>query len=616
MQETLHILDGKLRKAVAHMRYLPWALRLVWAAAPGWTMAWAGVLVAQGALPVATVYLTRAVVDTLVGVRATQASWSSLAPVLAPLTLLGLTLLAIELLDAVGRWLRSIQAERVQDYITHLIHTKAAAVDLAFYESPEYFDLMYRARVDASDRPLTLLESTGALVRNGITLVSMGAVLVRFGVWLPFALLVSTLPALYVVLRYAVHEHQWKVRATEAQRRAAYYDWVLTAGETAAELRLFHLAQHFQGAYRAVRERLARERRALTTAEVRRSAEASVAALLVTGASVVWVVWQALQGRVTFGDLVLFYQAFSQGQHLMRTLLQSMGQLYSHSLFVGNLFEFLALEPRVVAPLEPVAVPDILRDGIRFEHVSFHYPGNPRLALCDFSLDVPAGAIVALVGQNGAGKSTLLKLLCRFYDPDSGRIELDGTDLRALSLDELRAHMTVVFQEPVHYNSTVRENIALGDWMNQPTDAAVLAAAQAAGADEPIARLAQGYDTLLGKWFSAGEELSVGEWQRLALARAFLRQAPIMLLDEPTSAMDTWAEVDWMARYRTLAAGRTSLIITHRFTTAMHADIIHVMEDGKIVESGSHAQLLALGGRYAAAWYAQMRVAGTAELAP
>ena len=214
--------------------------------------------------------------------------------------------------------------------------------------------------------------------------------------------------------------------------------------------------------------------------------------------------------------------------------------------------------------------------------------------------------MVAIVGENGAGKSTLLKLLCRLYDPTAGQVTLDGIDLRAFSVTALRQRITVLFQQPMHYHLTVAENIALGDLAAQPTPELIQQAAAAAAADQPVAKLPQGYDPVFGTWFG-GAELSGGEWQRVALARAFLRQAPIMILDEPTSAMDSWAEADWMARFRTLAAGRTALIITHRFTTAMQADIIHLMTDGQIVESGSHAALVALGGRYAQSWRRQMQ---------
>ena len=249
--------------------------------------------------------------------------------------------------------------------------------------------------------------------------------------------------------------------------------------------------------------------------------------------------------------------------------------------------------------------------------MSFRYPGAERAALEHLNLTIPAGDTIAIVGPNGAGKSTLLKLLCRFYDPEHGRIELDGIDIKEMALEDLRRRITVLFQSPVAYHATVRENIALGDMRSSLSEGQIESAARDAGAHDFIRRLPQGYDTLLGRWFANGTELSGGEWQRMALARAFARQAPIMILDEPTSFMDSWAEVEWLDRFSTLADGRTAIIITHRFTTAMRADIIHVMNEGLIVETGTHQHLLARQGLYASSWPAQMGTEGAlATLSP
>jgi ATP-binding cassette subfamily B protein len=240
------------------------------------------------------------------------------------------------------------------------------------------------------------------------------------------------------------------------------------------------------------------------------------------------------------------------------------------------------------------------------EDVSFTYPGGFHRALDGFNLEIPSGKVVALVGHNGAGKSTLIKLLCRFYDPDAGRILVDGVDLRTLDREALRRQITVLFQDPVRYHATVRENIGFGDVNRLTDEARIREAAEASGAMLPIEQLENGFDEILGKWFG-NTELSGGEWQRIALARAFFRQASLIILDEPTSAMDSWAEQDWLARFRALTAGKTALMITHRFTTAMHADIIHVLDKGRVVETGTHEQLVAQGGAYAVSWAAQMR---------
>jgi ATP-binding cassette subfamily B protein len=606
MADSLRILSTKLRFALAQLAYLPRALALVWAAARRWAVAWIILLLVQGLLPVATVYLTRLLVDDLVAAAGAGGSWPALAPVLLLVALMAGVLLLAEALRSAAGWVRAAQGELVKDHISDLIHRKSVEADLAFYESPEYHDRLHRARDEAGYRPVALVEGLGQLFQNGVTLLAMGAVLIPFGWWLPVALLASTLPAFGVVLHYNLEQHRWRQRATADERRTWYYDWLLTSGETAAELRLFGLGGLFRSAYQALRRRLRGERLRLARKGAVAELAAGGAALLITGAAMAWMVRQALLGLVTLGGLALFYQAFQQGQRLMRSLLDGVGQVYTNALFLGNLFEFLALEPRVTDPPRPAAVPLTLQIGVRFHQVTFRYPGSERLALCDFNLTIPAGQVVALVGPNGAGKSTLIKLLCRLYDPDAGRIELDGIDLKDLEVAALRRLITVLFQQPVHYSATVAENVTLGS-LADAGRAEIEEAARAAGADEPVARLPHGYDTLLGKWFAGGTELSVGEWQRLALARAFLRQAPLLLLDEPTSALDSWAEAEWHERFRRLAAGRTVLIITHRFTTAMRADSIHVMAEGRVAESGTHQELLARGGLYARSWAAQMQ---------
>ncbi len=607
MAENVDFAASKLRKLLAQLPYLPQALALVWRAARVWTLSWAILLLVQGLLPVAIVYLSRSLINSLVPAIRSGGEWQSAGPALALIAVMAGLLLLGEALRGATNWMRAAQSELVQDHIRSLIHQKSLAVDLAFYESPDYYDHLYRARAEASYRPVALLESLGSLLQNTITLAAMGAVLSQYGAWLPVALLVSTLPAFFVVVRYAERQHDWRMRTTTDERRAWYYDWLLTAAETAAELRLFASGNHFQSAYQALRRRLHHERLQLAKDQSLSEFGAGVVALLVTGGALAWMVWKAARGLATLGDLALFYQAFNQGLRLTRSLLDNVGQLYANILFLGNLFEFLALQPQVVDLPRPAPAPTQLNRGLYFHRVTFRYPGSRRVALQDFNLVIPAGQISAVIGSNGAGKSTLIKLLCRFYDPEAGHIELDGIDIRRLPVQQLRRLVTVLFQEPVHYNATAASNIALGDLAASPGAPEIREAADAAGAHETIAHLPKQYDNLLGKWFVDGTELSVGEWQRIALARALVRQAPIVVLDEPTSAMDPWAEVAWLERFRSVAAGRTTIIITHRLTTAMHADAIHVMADGRILESGRHQELLVRGGRYAQAWAEQMR---------
>ena len=610
MFSSVKILSSKLRKALAQLPYLPRALQLVWAVARPWTTAWIALLIVQGLLPAGTVYLTKLVVDAVVVALRTGSS----RPVLLPLLLLGGVLLLMEVVRNAINWVRTVQAELLQDHITSLIHEKSVAVDLAFYELSDYYDHLHRARTEARYRPVALLGNLGALLQNSITLVAMGAILIPLGPWLALALLLSTLPAFYVVVHYALAEYQWRLRTTTDDRRAWYYDWIMTTAEAAAEIRLFGLGQHFQSLHKALRTRLRTERLHLTRRQGFAELAASVLALTIMAAALGWMVLKASQGLVTLGELALIYAAFNQGQGLMRTLLENAGQLYGNSLFLSNLFEFFALPSNCEGGPQWPPSRDIQR-AIVFNNISFTYPDATSKALDDFTMTIPSGKIVSIVGPNGAGKSTLLKLLCRFYDPDSGTIEVDGQDLKEFPIDDLRRLITVLFQQPFHYNSTVRDNILYGDLKLDATDAEIKAALRAAGAEEIVSRLPEKEQTLLGRWFPRGTELSVGEWQRIALARAFLRQAPIIILDEPTSALDPWAEADWLERFRQLAFGRTSIIITHRFTTAMHADMIHVMDRGRIVESGSHQQLINQNGLYAQSWSRQISSTDYADYA-
>lgn len=605
MGRTLTLLTSKLRNAWALVPLLPRALALVWQASPRYTVFWVILLAAQGLLPIATVYLTRALVNNLTPSGTGVVDRQLIQQSLGLMALMVLVMLISAALRSLAGYIRTAQAELVRNHIVQLIHRQSVAVDLSFYDSPEYYDQLHRARYEAIERPLSLLENLGNLFQNGLTLGAMILILVPYGWWLPVALLVSSIPGFYVVLQQRLRLHQWSIATTASERRAWYYFWLLTEREIAAELRLFDLGAHFQAIYQKLRTTLRIERVALARDQSLADFVGGAGGLLVTGVTMAWMISRTLTGAIALGDLAFFYTAFTQGQQLMRGLLDHAGEIYSNSLFLGDLFEFLSLSPRVADPLQPRPAPP-LRQAIVCEQVTFRYPGNSRAALADFNLTIPAGQVVAIVGVNGAGKSTLIKLLCRLYDPDTGRITLDGVDLRDLALADLHRSITVLLQEPMHYNATVTENIALGD-LEHPHDAAsVQAAAIAAGADGPIERLPAAYDTPLGKWFVGGSDLSVGEWQRIALARAYLRQAPFMILDEPTSAMDPWAETDWLQRFRSLAQGRTALIITHRFTTAMYADIIHVMDGGRVVESGSHDDLIALGGRYAQSWRDQM----------
>ncbi|MFZ1642518.1 MAG: ABC transporter ATP-binding protein, partial [Candidatus Contendobacter sp.] len=473
-------LTERFRKALAQLPYLPWALGLIWRATRGWTLAWAALVIVQGLLPVAVVLLTRTLVDSLVITVQAPDDGLALRQTLLWVALMAGLLLLGEGLRGIAAWVRAAQAEWLRDHLDDLIHAQAIHLDLSYYETAEYYDQLHRARVDALSRPLALLENLGHLAQNGLTLLAMAGVLWGYAPWLPLVLICGALPALWVAARFIVRFHRWRVRNTGNERRASYYDWMLTWDRAAAELRLFDLGDSFRTAYRAVRSRLRGERLQLARQQMLAELGADAVALLTMGLTIGWMVGQLAHGLASMGDLALFYQVFGQGQRLMRTALGSVGEMYSNLLFLENLHEFLALRPKIADPPRPVRPLPNAPGTIRLENVRFRYPGSQRLALDGFDLTLPPGQIAAIVGENGAGKSTLIKLLCRFYDPEVGQVSLDGVDLREWALADWRRRITVLFQEPVHYHDTVAYNLACGDLAAAPDAEAMAAAARAA----------------------------------------------------------------------------------------------------------------------------------------
>ena len=593
---------ARLRQQVP---YIPKTMRLVWRASGVWMVAWLMLLLVQGALPVAVVYMTRHVIDTLAGIAGKGGMGSS---IVFPLVMLGLLLLTDQILLSTSQWVRTIQSNRIQDYMSGLIHVQVMAVDLSFYDSSVYYDRLHRARMDAMTRPLALLDGMGSLCQNAITLAGMAALLFSYSFWIPILLFAGTAPALWAAVRYAGRLNKWRRRNTVEERRCEYYDWLLTMRDAAQELRFFDLGAHYRSAYQQLRARLRNEKERLEKGRLLTEFGAGTLALLTTALAMLWMIFRTIAGKASVGDIVLFYQAFGQGQRLMANLLRNTGEIYQNVLFLENLFELLETKPKLCDPENPLPVPD-LNEELRCENIEFRYPGSERTILQEFNITMKAGEIAAIIGENGEGKSTLIKLLCRFYDPDKGRITVDGRDIRDLSQTEWRGRITVLFQEPVRYHVSASENIAHGDITGNPTQEDIEKAAEASGAFDVIERLPEGFQTILGKWFG-GAELSAGEWQRVALARAFLRRARLIILDEPTSMLDVWSEARWFSRFRTRAAGCTVLIISHRLTTTMQADVIHVMQGGRITESGGHEELLNRHGRYSEAWESRKALSG------
>jgi len=583
------------------------ALALVWRAAAGWTTASAVLVLLQAGLPLVQLYLMKLTVDAVTAGIAAPDKQVFVERVIWLVTFTGAAALAGVVLASAAKVVGQAQGQEVTDHVQDVLHAKSVALDLEYYENAAFYDALHRAQQEAPYRPTRIVNGLVNVAQNGITLVGIAALLLSCHWGIAVVLFAAMIPGVFLRLKYAGRMYRWQRDRSATERRASYLNWLLTSEIHAKEVRLFDLGKLFVGRFRDLRRLLRREKIGFAFKQALSEFVTQTGATIAIFASFGYIAYRTLQGAMTLGDLVMYYQAFQRGQGYLRELLSGLAGLYEDNLFLTNFYEFLDLKPRVLEPRTSVNVPRPMKQGIAFEKVGFHYPGCKDPVLADISLTVPPGEVVALVGENGSGKTTLVKLLCRLYDPTEGRILIDGIDLRRFRTTALRREIGIIFQDYTHYQMTARENIWMGNVQLPPDHEKIITAARYSGADEIFKGLPRGYETMLGKQFENGTELSIGQWQKVALARALLRDAQVLVLDEPTSAMDPKAEYELFSSFRQQLQGRSAILISHRFSTVRMADRIYVLDRGSIIESGGHEDLLKSQGTYAQLFEMQAR---------
>lgn len=572
----------------------------MWQCSRRWTLANIALLAFQSVLPAISLYLIKLIIDTVTSAASDLAQGNTFGRAAWLIAMAGTVALGEVFCRSLTGFFSEAQAQIVSDHMHHILHAKSIQVDLEYFQHSRYYDTLHRAQQEAHLRPVRLVESLVLVFRNGISLLVMAGLLLTFHWGIALVLFASAFPGALVRLRYAYKDFHWQQNRTPWERRARYFNWMLTSAFLAKEIRLFELGPLFMQHFGELRRQLRLEGLSIARKCAISEGVAQSGATLAMFGVFAFVAYRTVQGITSLGDLVLVYQAFQRGQGFLREMLHGLTDLYRHNLFLTSVYEFLDLEEKITDPPHPLPLPRPIKTGIRFEHVSFQYPNRSEPVLKDVSLAVRPGEMVALVGENGSGKTTLIKLLCRLYDPAAGKITIDGIGLVQFEVVALRRELGVIFQDYTRYHRTARENIWYGNIRIPSHHESIERAARQAGAHAFIADLKHDYETILGTWFEDGEDLSQGQWQRIALARALLREAQIIVLDEPTSALDAKAEYQFFEKFRHITKDRTSIVVSHRFSTVRMADCIYVFEDGGIIESGSHDALLRQNGKYAA----------------
>lgn len=599
------------RERIRALRYVPRLLSLIWGTHRGYTVAMVVLRIVRAGVPVTTLWIGKLIIDEVVRLASSGGGDTGL---LWRYVVLEIAVVVTgELLGRASTLVESLLGDLFSNYTSVRMMEHAATLDLAQFEDPDFYDKMERARRQTVGR-IALLTQLLTIGQSLITLVSLSAALLLYSPWLFLLLLLGVLPAFLGETHFASLQYSLLYSWTPERRRLDYYRYIGASNETARELKTFGLSEWVTERYRKLADRYYRENKRLS---VRKAVVSTVLSFLGEAGyytAYVLILLDAVSGAISIGTLTFLSGAFMQGRSLMGRILGDASRVQEGSLYLKDLFDFFEVQPSVVSAPGSPPVPLPMREGFRFENVGFRYPGSDRWAVRHVSFELRPGERIAFVGENGAGKTTLTKLIARLYDPSEGRILLDGRDLREYDLLSLRRAVSVIFQDFVRYELRFDENIGIGsiesardylDALDEELDEAargnesIESAAEKSLASELLARFPEGWRQMLGRRFDGGVNLSGGEWQKVALARAYMRDAQILILDEPTAALDARAEYEVFLRFSELVQGRTAIIISHRFSTVRMADRIVVLRNGRVEEEGTHAELLALSGLYA-----------------
>jgi ATP-binding cassette, subfamily B, bacterial len=579
--------------------HTPQAVQLVWQTNP-WATLGLGFLTLGGALlPASQAWVGKLIVDGVVASIQQGANPEEVRRVFVYLILE----LSLFLLSTVVNHARRLIQQLIQLQLANRIRgeiiRKALSLDLAFFEHPDFYDRLQNARRESGYKPVDLINDTFLIIQNTITLVSFAVLLLRFSPWLMVILLATSIPAFIAETRFSEEGFRLLTRRAPESRQINYLARLLTEDASAKEIKLFNLGETLLTRYMTLFKKFFQEDKSLALRRAVVGFGLGLVATLGFYGSYAWIVWHTVQGKISLGDMTLYLTIFRQGQSTFQAILSAVGTIYENNLFMANLFDFFGLKPQMITAVRHQMLPVPLIVGIEFRGVGFRYPDSGDWALRDIHLSIRPGEKIALVGPNGAGKTTLIKLLSRLYDPTEGTILIDGIDIRELDPLDLRRRIGVIFQDYVRYHLPASENIGFGQVEALGRLDQIIESARKSGAHSIIENLPEGYDTMLGRWFHGGHELSVGQWQKIALARAFMRDAEILVLDEPTASLDAETEYEIFRRFQELTVGKMAILISHRFSTVRMADRIVVIQKGRIAEIGTHDELLHQEGIYA-----------------